>query len=1002
MRRLLLRWLIVVVVAIVVALSAKPPEKAHAAFDPALRFWTIETPHFRVHYVTGLEEVAQHVANTSESIYGHMTEAMGYAPTKDKTEILLLDTAEQANGSASALPYNAIRLLVTSPEDFSPLGDVDDWYLELVTHEYTHILHTDHIRGIPAIINAVLGKSLAPNQVQPRWILEGYGVYFESARTSAGRLRNSQWDMFMRTDVLENNVATLDQVSNVVRRWPQGNLFYLYGSYFIDWIAETYGEAALRQVSRDYGGQLIPWGVQRTIRRVTGSTYDQLYPAWIESMKRRYGAQVERARNAPGGLREGVRLTHHGQIARYPRWIPNNAWPEHKGGLLYFRDDQHYRTGLFALDVRRDRDGNVVGADERNADLVARTLIETFSSFTPDGGLVFSASEYYRNVFPYNVLDRMEPGRKSPFGTPDGGRRRLTIPSMRATDPSVSPDGRRVVFTQNHAGTRSIHLANLEPDEGPERSLTNLQPLVSTAFLEQAFTPRWSPDGTHVVYSVWKRGGYRDIRYVDVRDGTYVDIMHDRAVDGAPSFSPDGKWIYFHSDRTGIMNIYAYEIATAKLKQVTNVMTGAYSPEVSPDGKSMAYIGYNKSGFDLYAMSIREDPNSYPDAPPYVDEHPTPPVVQERRWEVKPYSRWHTFLPRRYSLQITEGNFGRSVIVSAVGNDVSGMHGIAATSIVEVEKPEVQGSLTYTYGALPFDFSAVAFRTIAPRGGYGLGANYKPTVIQESAGFATTLVYSMPRAYDNRSYVVSHSLARVGAELPMPIERIDPYETPVFPSRGLTSTLHLGYTYTNAERYLWSVGAERGYSLALGFDFTDPVLGSQFAGFAANGDFTTYVLMPWLKHHSLALHAGGGTSGGNFPGRGAFFIGGYVDLPIVDTLRNVLIQGGITLRGYPPVALAGRSYLLSNAEYRFPIVNIDRGSSTFPAFLNRITGNVFFDYGSAFDVFNAARFKSGVGAELWFDTTLGYVAPFTWRLGVARGLASLGITKVYFVATIPF
>ena len=122
----------------------------------------------------------------------------------------------------------------------------------------------------------------------------------------------------------------------------------------------------------------------------------------------------------------------------------------------------------------------------------------------------------------------------------------------------------------------------------------------------------------------------------------------------------------------------------------------------------------------------------------------------------------------------------------------------------------------------------------------------------------------------------------------------------------------------------------------------------------------------------------------------------------VDTIRNLLIQGGVTLRGYPPVSLGGRSYLLGNAEYRFPIANFDHGSTTLPAFLNRITGTFFFDYGSAFDVFADARFKSGAGAELSFDTTLGYVAPFTFRLGYARGLASLGIDKVYFVAAVPF
>ena len=56
-------------------------------------------------------------------------------------------------------------------------------------------LHTDHIGGVPAIVNAVFGKQWAPNQVQPRWILEGLAVYEETLHTSGGRLRSSIWDM---------------------------------------------------------------------------------------------------------------------------------------------------------------------------------------------------------------------------------------------------------------------------------------------------------------------------------------------------------------------------------------------------------------------------------------------------------------------------------------------------------------------------------------------------------------------------------------------------------------------------------------------------------------------------------------------------------------------------------------------------------------------------------------------------------------------------------------
>jgi outer membrane protein assembly factor BamA len=131
-------------------------------------------------------------------------------------------------------------------------------------------------------------------------------------------------------------------------------------------------------------------------------------------------------------------------------------------------------------------------------------------------------------------------------------------------------------------------------------------------------------------------------------------------------------------------------------------------------------------------------------------------------------------------------------------------------------------------------------------------------------------------------------------------------------------------------------------------------------------------------------------------------VGGFVDVPLYDTIRNLLIPGGVALRGYPAVIEAGRNMALFNVEYRVPIVNIDRGLSTLPIFLQRISGNFFVDYGSAFNDAATAKFKTGTGAELWFDATLGYVLGFNFRLGYARGWASGGLDKIYFVAAVPF
>ncbi|WP_394824133.1 hypothetical protein [Pendulispora albinea] len=973
------------------ALSALP-RAARAANDPNLVWKTITTPHFRISYYSGEEELAKRLADQAEAIHYRLSPVINWSPA-EKVEVAIFDQTDSANGFTSIIPYNAIRLFVTAPDDLSPLSDYDDWFETLFTHEYTHTLHIDQIRGLPALGNALLGKRFSPNQVQPRWFIEGLAVYEESKRTSGGRLRSSQWQMFMRADVLENNVAPLDVFSNTPRRWPQGNIWYLYGSFFLKWIQEQYGEGVIREVIDDFGQQVIPLSVNRSLRRAIGKTYEDLYPQWIASLQRDFGAQRDAIRAR--GLREGVRLTYGGNSAQHPVWIPANSWPDHQGGLVYFRDDGHSTPGLYAIDLTRDPQGAVVSADDKGRELVVRTNGVAHASFAPDGTVVFESQAPFRRIFGFGDLFQLGAGEKSPSGI-DGKRTRLTQ-GFRAADPSVSPDGRRVVFTTNHRGTRYVQIADRADD-----TVTHVRALVRSSSFEQAFAPEWSPDNRHVAYSVWTEGGYRDIRYVDTADGSYVEIAHDRAQEGGPSFSPDGRWLFFHSDRSGVSNVYAWNVQTHELKQVTNVVNGAYQPAVSPDGRTLAYLGYTHTGFDLFAMPLRE--SEWLDPLPYINDRPAPnPTPPHYEFPVTGYNPLETLRPRRFGVSITPGNFGQMAVVTADGADIAGHHLLAASMTTEFERPYLQFGLGYTYARLPVDLNMSVSRTITPRGGYQLGPNYKPTWIQEALGFSTGISYGLPSytGFDGQSFALSYGVTRLGGDLPIPADKLDPYDTPVIPGgRGMMASVHLGWGYSNAQRFLYSIGAEKGFSISANFDFTNTAIASDFSGYGATLDFSTYFTMPWLQHHALALHAGTGTSGGNF-GR-AYSVGGMVDLPLYDVVRNVLIQGGVALRGYPPVAEAGRHYALFNAEYRFPIVNIDRGFSTFPVFFNRLTGAVFLDYGSAFDDATTAMFKTGVGGELWLDSLLAYILNFTFRIGYAKGLASGGLDKFYFVATVPF
>jgi hypothetical protein len=77
-------------------------------------------------------------------------------------------------------------------------------------------------------------------------------------------------------------------------------------------------------------------------------------------------------------------------------------------------------------------------------------------------------------------------------------------------------------------------------------------------------------------------------------------------------------------------------------------------------------------------------------------------------------------------------------------------------------------------------------------------------------------------------------------------------------------------------------------------------------------------------------------------------------------------------------------------EYRFPIADVEHGVSTLPAFLHRVSGNVFADFGGAFEKADTHhwtnQFHLGIGAELWVEMTLGYVRTANFRLGYASGL----------------
>ena len=79
-----------------------------------------------------------------------------------------------------------------------------------------------------------------------------------------------------------------------------------------------------------------------------------------------------------------------------------------------------------------------------------------------------------------------------------------------------------------------------------------------------------------------------------VDGGTETALTTGSGISDDPDYSPDGKYIYFNSDRTGAMEIWRMLADGSKPEQVTFDGLNSWTPHPSPDGTSILILSYGK------------------------------------------------------------------------------------------------------------------------------------------------------------------------------------------------------------------------------------------------------------------------------------------------------------------------------------------------------------------------------------------------------------------------
>ncbi|MBL9099793.1 MAG: PD40 domain-containing protein [Myxococcales bacterium] len=960
---------------------------------------TLETEHFAIHYYAGSEAAAERAARVLERAHARLSVGLGHSPYL-RTHVVLTDATDQANGRATVFSYPKIEANVTSPDSLSTLENYDDWLDILLTHEYTHIVHNDTIHGVPRVVNAILGLGVLgrvwpPNNLQPRWVLEGLATYEESRLTSAGRHRSSQFDMMLRMIVLERGFPALDRVSGPATIYPYTTSVYLFGLHLMHYIGSHYGHDKLREMSHRYGGRVIPYGIHRTILETLGVDFDQLWKEFELETTRRFEAQARAVRAR--GVREGKRLTYStaseaSSVNRHPFWSPDDRY------IYYYGDDGHTNPGLRRIPATGSRIREGVGIGRQGMTVDAERVVEMqgigTASFIPGtDDLVFEHDGVHD--FRYRWLDLYvwhppEPGALDVRQNPADFDQLTT--GLRARDPHPSPDGRTVVFVRNDVAQSRLAFVDLKT-----REVVELPPFERVT---QIYSPRFHPDGRRVAFSAARPGGYRDLYVYDRGTKDIRRITADRFLDLNPAWSPDGRWLVFSSDRDGIFNLYAHDTETGALHQVTNVLGGAFDPIVSNDGTRLAYIGFSSIGYDVWAMKF--DPAEFFAPLPTQDNLPEaddpepalagaggrPPSLQSRRYRPIRTLYPRVILPASFDVGNT-GNQGLDLGLRTTIADVVGFHSLSGEFRQFFTYNEPTGSVAYTYSQLLPTFSAAFIRDLRIFDSTGRTYSYDHAVADGSLQPYGVSGYRERRTRVRAGIdvpVIRHPIHNVSAgatyefwrmkDLTAERERVDP-NAPASspPAVGDLGRVDISLRYDALRGVAHSYREETGRSTGVRLTLVDRHLGGQYGDIQVSASHSERVRMPWRGHQVLALRLSGGASGGGLGRLAAFTVGGIPQQSdiVQDFFRREAANEAGVLRGFARNAFGGQYFMVLNTEYRIPLADVERGMSGLPLFLRRVTAVPFADYGGAWTGgFTRKALKWGVGASLILSFRIGY------------------------------
>lgn len=566
---------------------------------PQIPWRTITTQRFDIHFPAEMEEWTRGVAGRMEQYAEAVHAVVGNAP-QSRVTILVEDPSNVANGFALPFLEGPVIFLWPTPPSPSPtFGAHRGWGEALAVHEYGHIAHLTFPSRNPRerLLWSLLPAQISPvARKAPAWVIEGYATLIEGQLTANGRPYSVGRAAVLRQWALEGKFPTYAQL-NGTGAFLGGNMRYLVGSAFLEWLQGQRGDSSLGHLWRRMSARQQR-SFDESFAGVFGASAPELYGAFTVDVMER--ALLVRSRLRDAGLKEGE------LVQRLPGGTGEPALSHDGRKVAIVLRSLSGPSRLVVWDAAEPPPDTAL-ARARERMLALDSLdVAPFDSFPrPRRALatvrpVNGRSHEWPRWMPdgERVLvtrdELVAHGATRPdlflWDTRSGGVRRVTRGAgIRQADPS--PDGREAAATRCQAGICSLVMVDLE--RGTWRVLAAGAPDLVW------HRPRFSPDGAQVAAS-YHEGGVWGVAVVDVRSGA---VRRLPGADGisryAPSFAASGRELVVVSERGGIANLELVPLDSGAPRTLTRVTGAVVGPDVSRGDGSVWFLALRTGGYDV-------------------------------------------------------------------------------------------------------------------------------------------------------------------------------------------------------------------------------------------------------------------------------------------------------------------------------------------------------------------------------------------------------------------